>query len=239
MTSNEDRNAVSNDSATSTNQLLSKNGAVGVESICDEFKVSQPMNGNLEMIVEMDASDTKKTETMTADHDRAVFEKCIQRRNSEQELSVIQVQDGEKQQSRTCVKNTEENFDFRRAYSYPATNHTTAGLTFYDLSRNPYAYSCNVPSGRSHSVSATCSYISEISLIHDPKFLTKASEVAVDSSLIASATTGASNAILDPTYDTQRSLLSLKNKSSVLLTLENQFSLLDLTPTTEIIVRED
>lgn len=117
-------------------------------------------------------------------------------------------------------------FDCRRAYSYPVTNHIgpAAGSpdakVRYVTAAAARAFACPAPAARSRSVSATCSYISEISAAtaHLQRQLDVAVDVAVAKrSLIALAERQRPSVLLQldggTPYDVLRSKLALQDGS--------------------------
>ncbi len=187
-------------------------------------------NGNLEVIIETDSNlETVKTSTRSAfdrDHVGDLGEKRCYRSSPPKECcDATPRRSSPERDKQFADERSKSLFDCRRAYSYPATNHIVTGFGFYDPNM-PCAYSFKFPATRSRSVSATCSYISEISVTRHQKFLKRISDKTVNASSVTDSLS------IDPQFSnrtsfSKRSMLSLGNaSSSVLLSLENPFDLL-------------
>lgn len=150
----------------------------------DERKTSAANGHHLEVIIETDSvSDPSTTPTTTkcgpsrGGLDAADITAIERTLNA---LSLLAADDGASPPSTNCsAQNTDDDrvderpkyrSDCRRAYSYPVTNHVGGGAAYLCDTKMRYvtppatAFACLMPAARSRSVSATCSYISEISV---------------------------------------------------------------------------
>lgn len=191
------------------------------ENVTEERKNNT--NGNLEVIVEADIIfETAKNEIVEiseyegelCSRSSHLIECC---NNTSQYTPLI-----DKSQSEGCTKNL---YDYRRAYSYPVTNQIT-DFRIQDPNKQ-YMYSYKVPTTRSRSVSAICSYISEISVTQHQTMFNTIDDMSHNPSSISDSL------LLDNKINnlkfTERSLISLKDRSSsVLLAFENPYNVLDL-----------